>query len=237
MRLLTSFVTTAALSFLLACGGSDPAPAPAPAPDPVDPVVGAATETTTPEATPAAPATPPIALNAEGSSISFVARKNDEADVAGTFTKLSGSATIPNGDLMQARGSIEFTLFGGVDTKDPARDLNIANAFFEAFDASGPKGTVSLNNMEVEPSTLEVGGTATGNAFVDVGAGLSMTGLALPVSVTRTESGYTVTVTEPTPVSIEKLGMNDRKAKMMELCQHKSVDDAVKVSATLVFGG
>ena len=219
-----------ALALLAGCPSAEPtkAPAPPPAPEPVTEAI--------PEPAPEVAATP-IALSA-GSSLTFSARKNDEVDVAGTFTKLTGQMTVPGGDLSKARGTIEVSWFGGVDTKDPARDTNIVTAFFGALDDTAPKGQVGLNSLEVETPQLDVGASTTGNAFVDVGAGRSMVGLALQVKVERTaEATYTLTVTEPATVSIDALGMTDRKDALMTLCGHKSVGDAVTISGTAVFGG
>jgi len=178
-----------------------------------------------------------MALQAGASELTFTARKNDEADVVGTFTKLSGSLSVPGGDLGKARGLITIALFAGVDTTDPARDLNIVSTFFGAFDADGPKAQASLNSFELKKPRIEVGETTVGNAFVDVGAGMSMMGLAVPVSVERiAENQYKVTLTEPAELSIDKLGMGERKSALMTLCEHKSVGDAIKVSGAFLFG-
>ncbi len=230
MRQANTLLLVTSLFFLVACGGktaSEAPPAPAPKAD--------ITEAPAPQA-PAVVATP-LALQAVGSELTFSARKNDEADVGGTFTRLSGTLLLPGDDLSQARGSLSVGWVGGVDTKDPARDLNLVTAFFGALDDSAPKGSVSLNSLEVKKPKLAVGESTTGNAFVDVGAGRSMTGLALPVRIERIAAAqYRFTVTEPGAVSIDKLGMNDRKAALITLCQHQSVGDAVTVGGTFVFG-
>ena len=180
---------------------------------------------------------PAMSLQAEGSALSFIARKNDEADVPGKLTNLMGTLQVPDGDLSKAAGTIEIGWFGGVDTANPARDSNLTTIFFGALDDLAPKGQVSLNSLKVKTPTLDVGQSTVGNAFVDVGAGVSMTGIAVPVTVTRNaESQYTFALGEGVEVSIEKLGMNDRKATLMQVCQHKSVSDAVRMAGTFVFG-
>jgi|GEM_PF-6724567 len=236
MRTLSSYFLVASFSMLLACGGAEKAPT-ADAPDP------AATPAKAPEApatkapAAAAPQGPSLALVSEGSSLGFIARKNDEADVPGSFTNLDGAMTVPGGDLSKARGNLSIGWIGGVDTKNPARDNSIISVFFGALDATAPEGQVSLNSLEVESPNLAVGASTTGNAFVDVGAGLAMYGLAAPVTVTRdAESKYTVVLGEGVTVSVDKLGMGERKATLMEVCQHKSVGDAIKIAGTFVFG-
>ena len=217
-----------ALGLLSACPSPEPAKAPPPPP--------VAEETPAP--TPAPDAGPMITLGLQGgSTLGFVARKNDEADVAGTFTALSGSVSLPGHDLSKATGTVSIAWFGGVDTSDPARDQNIIGTFFGALDATAPAGQVGLNSLEVETSVLDVGASTTGNAFVDVGAGRSMMGLAAPVRVERTaESSYTVTLTEPVEVSIDSLGMSDRKAALMTLCGHTALGNTVKITGSFVFG-
>jgi len=234
---------------LAACSGGDAPEAPA-ASEPAAisaPSDGSQAETTQAAEAPAADGEaaeeatpdlgPALALQAEGSSLGFVARKNDEADVAGTFKTLSGTMHVPGGDLSKAAGTIEIGWVGNIDTGDAARDNSLITVFFAAVDDAAPKGQVGLNNLEVETPMLEVGASTTGNAFVDVGAGVSMTGLAVPVKVTRSgESQYSIELPEGAEVSIEKLGMNERKATLMTVCNHKSVGDTVKISGAFVFG-
>ncbi len=232
MRQLSALLLATSLSLFTACGTDKPA-------DPPQVATPTATEAPPPEDTPAPPVVQavPLALQAAASQLTFSARKNDEADVVGTFTRLSGSLSVPGGDLSKARGSIDIGWFGGVDTTDPARDLNLVSTFFSALDDSGPKGQASLNSFEVKMPMLGVGETTVGNAFVDVGAGASMMGLAVPVSIERiAEAQYKVTLTEQAELSIEKLGMNDRKAALIELCTHQSIGDAIKVGGSFVFG-
>ena len=128
-----------ALGLLSACPSPEPAKAPPPPP--------VAEETPAP--TPAPDAGPMITLGLQGgSTLGFVARKNDEADVAGTFTALSGSVSLPGHDLSKATGTVSIAWFGGVDTSDPARDQNIIGTFFGALDATAPAGQVGLNSLE-----------------------------------------------------------------------------------------
>ncbi len=230
MRQLSALLLAMSLSLFTACG-TDTAPEPA-----------ASTQAPATEATPEPPPEPvaeavPLALQAASSELTFSARKNDEVDVVGTFTRLSGSLSVPGGDLGKARGSIEIGFFGGVDTTDPNRDANVVSTFFGALDDSGPKGQASLNNFEVKMPNLGVGESTAGNAFVDVGAGASMMGLAVPVRIERlAENQYKVTLTEPAELSIDKLGMGERKSALMTLCEHKSVGDGIKVSGAFLFG-
>ncbi len=239
-------LTLALALFLAACSGGDSASAPA---DGTAQPATTAPNETTPEASRTAEATekaaeaepvdmgPTMTLQAEGSALSFIARKNDEADVPGKLTNLGGTLQVPGGDLSKATGTIEIGWVGGVDTENPARDNSIITVFFGALDEAAPKGQVSLNSLEVQTPSLDVGQSTSGNAFVDVGAGVSMTGLAVPVTVTRNaESQYTFALGEGVEVSIERLGMNDRKATLMQVCQHKSVSDAVKMAGIFVFG-
>lgn len=229
---------------LAACGGDD---SPAPEAPATESAASEAPAEATQEAAPAKaeePAEeatpdlgPALALQSEGSSLGFVARKNDEADVAGTFTDLSGALHVPGGDLSKAAGTIEIGWVGAVETGDPARDNSLITVFFAAVNEAAPKGQVGLNSLEVETPVLEVGASTTGNAFVDVGAGVSMTGLAVPVKVTRVaDAQYKVELPEGAEVSIDKLGMADRKATLMKVCNHKSVGDTVKISGGFVFG-
>lgn len=240
MRHLFALLLATSMSLLVACGGGDAVDTPAPAE--ATPAAVEAPPEPPPEATPApatvAVPTGPMALQAEGSELSFSARKNDESDVVGRFTQLSGTLTVPNGDLGQAQGSITVAWIGGVKTDEQLRDENIISAFFGALDDTAPKGSVSLNSLEVKKPSLEIGESTVGNAFVDVGAGMSMMGLAVPVKVERVAlDQYKVTLTEQAEVSIDKLGMSVRKKALIELCQHKSVGDVIKIGGSFVFGG
>jgi len=238
MRTKRTLLLAASLSLLVACGdAADPTPEAAEQ-STVEPA------TVAPEAPPAAaaeatasPTASAMALAAESSSLSFTARKNEEADVVGTFTAMSGSMAVPDGDLSKASGSIEIAWVGGIDTGNAARDSSLTTVFFGALDATTPKGAISLNSLEVETPRLEVGASTSGNAFVDVGAGVAMAGLAIPVSVTRDAADkYSIRLPEGAEVSIEKLGMSERKATLMKVCNHKSVGDAVKIAGAFVFG-
>jgi hypothetical protein len=246
MRHLAPLLLATSLSLLVACGGDKaadaPAAAPASAPEAQPAAAPSATEAEpAPEAdsapeTPVTPTTGAMSLQAS-STLGFVARKNDEVDVAGSFTKLEGQLTVPGGDLSKATGTLTISWVSGIDSGDPARDASLTTVFFGAFDDTTPKGQVALNSLEVETPRLEVGQSTSGNAFVDVGAGMAMMGLAVPVSITRDAADtYTVTLPEGSEVSIDKLGMGERKATLMKVCNHKSLGDAVKIAGTFVFG-
>lgn len=241
MRPTRTLLLAASLSLLVACGDTaEPAADNAKAPATEASADATAAARATPEAAPESPITSTtgaMALASEGSSLSFTARKNEEVDVVGKFTAISGSLTVPGGDLSKASGNIEIVWVGGIDSGDAARDASLTTVFFGAFDATTPKGAVSLNSLEVETPRLEVGASTSGNAFVDVGASMGMTGLAVPVTVTREGADkYSVTLPDGAVVSIDKLGMAARKATLMEVCNHKSVGDAIKIAGSFVFG-
>ena len=239
MRPSRTLLLAASLSLLVACGdaaepaaGTEKAPASEAAAAPV--------AEATPEAAPESPITPTtgaMALASGGSSLAFTARKNEEADVVGKLTALSGSLTVPGGDLSKASGNIEIAWVGGIDSGDAARDASLTTVFFGAFDATTPKGAVSLNSLDMENPRLEVGQSSAGWAFVDVGAGMSMTGVAVVVNITRDAANkYSVALPDGAEVSIDKLGMGERKAALMTVCNHKSVGDGIKIAGSFVFG-
>ena len=222
-----SLSVLALASLLAACGGSD------------EPA--ATTEAPAVEATPEPTAEPPkgtdYALASGASELQWIGTKNETAEVPGTFTKLSGSLTLADGDLSTAKVTVTIGFNQGIESGDAARDANIWNVFFEALDSAGPKGTVSLNSLEAENPKLAVGETTSGNAFLDVGAGLAMTGVAVPVTIAHpTEGSWTFTTKEPVVLSIDKLGMTERREKLRQVCAHDSLSNAVKINGTFAFG-
>lgn len=222
-----SLSVLALASLLAACGGSDEPAATAEAPAVEAP----------PEPTPEPPKGTDYAIVNEASDLSWIGTKNETAEVPGKFTKYTGSLTLQDGDLSTAKATVTISFNQGIDSGDAARDANLWNVFFEAFDDGGPKGTVSLNSLEAENPRLAVGETTTGNAFLDVGAGLAMTGVAVPVTIAHpTEGRWTFTTTEPVVLSIETLGMTERREKLRQVCAHDSLSDAVKISGTFAFG-
>ena len=214
---MRSILATAPLALLLACN-SEPPTAPAPAP----------------VAAPApAPKTAKVPLSS--GTVSIVARKNGDTDVPARFDKVTGQFELDPSDLSSAHGTVTIDL-GSWASDEEVRDQRMRETFFDV--ATNPTTNFELTSVtDVSGPLAEIGATATGTAHGTLHWRQVSQDLTVPVSVQRDgASAWKVTTPAPFDVSIAALGMQAPLDALIKLCEHKSIDDSIKVSLDLQVG-
>jgi len=203
--------------FLLACTTEPAAPTPPPAPPP----------------TPPAAKTAKIGLT--GGSIGIIARKNGDTDVPARFQTVSGELELDPADLSSVHGTIQIDLASWASDED-VRDQRMRDTFFDT--ANNPSVSFDLSSVDGTSGPLAaVGATATGNAHGTLRWRALSQELTVPVTVLRNgQDAWKVTTAAPFDLSIAGLGMQAPLDALITLCQHKSIDDTVKVSLDLQVG-
>jgi hypothetical protein len=181
------------------------------------------------EATEAAPkaAQPHASTNLvfEG-DLSFISVKNGDTPVLGTLAGFSGSAVAgPEEDgIIPLKGTLQIPL-NTLSTELELRDQNILNAFFGV--EANPVAFFELKRMS-HP--------APGTAGMWIDGSLKIGPFSMDVrghfrATTATDGSQNLESGEAMILSISELGMGERLASLIALCQHKSVDDSVEVRA------
>lgn len=187
----------------------------------------------------AAPMEAPPALQdlvVKRGEVSIIAVKDGETEVPARFDGVTGDFTFRDGAHQQGlsgSASIDLARF---DSGLPARDQNVVDVFFEV--SKHRSAQFQLTSLEGVPEAgIAVGydspATATGK--------LTVHGQTVDVSakVRLSRSGpsdYHVDTTEPIALSVAALHLADRLTLLRVLCDHKSVEDTVRVNLRVDLG-
>lgn len=182
-------------------------------------------------------------VDTENSTISFTSIKNGSIPVSGYFTKVNGDIEVKKGDLSAIDGEIALNL-STIDTGNPPRDDSLLTHFFETKSSENKEKTASniatfsidkiegADTDELEKQNQPVRFKATGTLSLH-GTDKKQT---FALSLTRTGSDtLRVQTVKPFGFSIEEFGMSKQLEKLMEVCGHKSVSDAVPINLSLAF--
>ena len=215
----------APLTLLVACGSSP------------EPTMPPEASQQAPEA-PAQEAAPPDVheLALSGGSIGLVTVKNGDTEVPASFQTVSGTVSLDLADLNRSTGQLTVDLSSWLSGEE-LRDQRMKSTFFELPDKPSTVN-FSLQGIANPSGPLnDVGSTVTGTAKGTLDwRGLPLE-LQVPVAIQRSSAdSFAVSTPEAFTVSIKSLGMSEPLARLMTLCEHKSIDDAVKVSLELTLG-
>jgi polyisoprenoid-binding protein YceI len=159
-------------------------------------------------------------------TVAFTSVKNKTLPVSGKFTDVTGTVDLAR--FPELDGSIQVNI-ASLDTGNPGRDQNITVYFFEA-------GQEEFARAEFLPQRFAAeGDAALGDSPVEgnlVGT-LKLHGeeleVALPVRIVKSDSTLHVESTAEAKVSIASLDMQAQKGKLIEVCAHESIEDAVAI--------
>lgn len=209
---------------LTACGGSDQAPAPAEAP-----------------LTQQGAAQPQDAGNADitelpvaDGSLNLVTVKDAGVEVPGEFRTISGTVAMPLGAPQGTTADLTIDL-ASWDSGLELRDDRVRATFF-GVDAH-PTATFRLDGIETGGALGVVGDRLEGTARGTLTWRGKELPVEAPVAITRrAEKTVEVMSTSPFTVSISALDMGAPLQALIELCQHQSISDEVRVSIDLLLG-
>ncbi len=177
-----------------------------------------------------------LPMDTSKSKINWIVVKNGTEEVKGRFSALAGGLSIDPKDLRTTSGEIGVDLMG-IDTGETARDGNVSKVFFGVGGKSPGHGQVTMTSFRPEKLSVEVGEKTRGLAQVGFYLGGTAVGAVLPVELERLdEARWRFATLETFEIGIDELEMTDRKAALMKLCEHKSIANGVKTTATVVFG-
>lgn len=216
----------APLALLLAC---DPGPQPTMPPQ---------TEQQQAQQEPAQEPAPPDVRQASitAGTIGLISVKNGDVEVPARFETVTGDVSLDLGDLNRSSGTVTVDL-SSWNSDLPLRDERMKTTFFQVEDKPTQVSFTLTGIAEPSGPLSDIGSKATGKARGKLDwRGLPLE-LEVPVQVER-QAADSFAVTTPTPfsISIEALGMNQPLAKLIKVCEHESVADAVQVSLDLQLG-
>ena len=178
----------------------------------------------------------PLDLYVTNATINMITVKNGETEVPGKFSDVQGVLTFADADQRtDLQGALTIGL-GSWDSGLGVRDERVQSLFFDV--ANNKTATFTLDRIEGLPEAgIAVGHEATGTAYGRVYVAGGRTDVEAPVKLSRSgEAEYHIDTTEPFTVSIESIGLMEPLKELMRVCEHKSIDDSVKVSARIDLG-
>ena len=178
----------------------------------------------------------PLDLYVTNATINMITVKNGDTEVPGKFGDVQGVLTFADADQRtDLQGALTIAL-GSWDSGLGVRDERVQNLFFDV--AKNKTATFTLDRIEGLPEAgIAVGHEATGTAYGRVYVAGGRTDVEAPVKLSRSgDSEYHIDTTEPFTVSIESIGLMEPLKELMRVCEHKSIDDAVKVTARIDLG-
>ncbi len=178
----------------------------------------------------------PMGLFVTSATINVMTVKDGEVEVPGRFTDAKGKFSFDDGALQQGLAGALTINLGSWDSGLELRDTRVKDLFFQVV--QHPTATFTLDGIDGVPAEgvaigHEVEATATGTLYM----GGSNTGVEARVKLSRSgEKEFHIDTLEPFVVSIESVGMVEPLKELMRVCEHKSIDDSVKVSVRLDLG-
>lgn len=194
-----------------------------------------------PEAAESAPAAAPRVAPLPGewtvaspSKVEFVAVKDGDKKVPGAFPGLTGRISADLTRLDATRGWFQVDL-STLDTGLPARDANIASAFFEV--ATGAFGVARFTFEAVEPASpsVDVGGTVEALARGRLALHGTEQPLDVRLRVERPDEGsLRVRTAVPFEVDGGSFGMEAQRLALVRLCGHADLSSKFPTTVDLV---
>lgn len=178
----------------------------------------------------------PLDLFVTDATISMITVKNGETEVPAKFEGVGGKLTFDNGDTRQGLAGALTIDLGSWDSGLGVRDERVQTLFFNID--KNPTATFSLDALDGMPEEgIAVGHDAQLTAKGTVYLAGGNAAVEAPVKLSRTgDLEYHLDTTEPFEISIEGLGLMAPLKELMRVCEHKSIDDTVKVSARMSLG-
>lgn len=178
----------------------------------------------------------PLDLHIQNATINMITVKNGDTEVPGKFGEVSGVLTFEDGEAQQG---LEGALTIALDSWDSGlgvRDERVQTLFFNV--EKNKSATFTLERVDGLPEGgiavgHEVEATAVGKVYIAGGSAE----VEAPIKLSRSgDKDYHIDTVEPFVVSIESIGLMEPLKELMRVCEHKSIDDAVKVSARIDLG-
>jgi polyisoprenoid-binding protein YceI len=173
----------------------------------------------------------PSELWIHSGEISVISVKNGDTDVPATFTSVTGDLAFQDGRRQVGlSGTIQVGL-NSFNSGLDLRDTNVKSHFFDV--AQHPTSSLVVKSLEGLPGEgVQVGSSSPATLTGELDVYGTIQAVTASVLLSRTdEHRYVLETTQPFEVSIEKLGMAERLKLLMTACNHKSVNDIVKVGA------
>jgi polyisoprenoid-binding protein YceI len=170
----------------------------------------------------------------KGSTIEFLSIKDHGIPVPGRFREITGEVSV-EGERIQ--GELRVPL-RSLDTGNPARDLNILRAFFEA--ETYPEARFQLRKVNSPELAPFLDKNKNRNAITaEVEGTLTLHGIELPVTTTlgveRVGEEVYLHSISPLVLKVEELRMGAQLKALMALCGHKDLTPLFPVVIHLRF--
>jgi hypothetical protein len=180
-----------------------------------------------------APGEIPADLAASRVRISVIKDRDLTSPVAATLKLRDGAVTL----AAPGKGQLSVDL-DSIDSAVPIRNERLRNIFFETSGLGWDSAEVVVS--AVPDAALAALAKDRRVANLSLAGTLSVHGrtaaLAMTVDAAYTPDGrLTVTTTTPALVKISDLGLTDNLRRLSAICMHDSIDDVVRVDASLSF--
>ena len=186
-----------------------------------------------PEAKPVEPDPEPLELDVRNATVSMITVKNGDTEVPGKFEGVTGTLTFSDGAVPNdLTGSLTVDV-SSWDSGLELRDDRVKATFFGIEDHSS--ASFRLVGIDGLPEAgIEIGAESEGTATGKLTFAGATAEVEAKVMVKRSgETDFHIDTVEPFVVSIETLGLTGPLKDLMKECEHKSIDDSVKVSVRL----
>jgi hypothetical protein len=214
------------LALLLGC----PADSTTPPPEPAEPTTAAAT----PE-----PSTPPAEPDPRGhftlvpdqlTSYVVVSIETADGPVEGRVTKVFGGVYLVEGQLHGADGTLNADL-SSIETNNETLNAAIREILFPG---AGASAIAEISEIVLEPLVLEVGGTTTGTAKMNLGMPRGPHALTLALKVERPDAETWVVTTDPFSIELKPETYSAESPEFIEAAGFASFPTTVSLQAEIV---
>ncbi|PIQ82615.1 MAG: hypothetical protein COV76_02755 [Candidatus Omnitrophica bacterium CG11_big_fil_rev_8_21_14_0_20_64_10] len=165
--------------------------------------------------------------------LTFSSIKNESADVLGYFREYLGVVRLEQG---RPAGVTLVIDVNSLDTAIPGRNNRILNLLLESYEPAGAFSEVMLDRLEGKfPAWSE---WPEGAVHSVIGKGtVRLNGVTRPIEArleaVREKGFLKVRILEPVELRLSDFGFRERIYTLMQACNHKSISNAVEISAEL----